>query len=523
MLELWTHQKRAIGQLYSLIRKGTKRVIVASSTGSGKTIMFSQITKDVVSRGKKVLIIVDDSPLISQTVEKLGYFDLTCGVIKSGVKPNYSLPIQVASIDTLIRRDFPEADVVIFDECHLSYSKKYRKVFEFYGERILIGFTATPERTSKRESLTQDWEAMVKGLTIQEAIAEGVNAPFVVYALKRDTLGLKKIKTSHGEYKVDQLSLEMRSPKIMQLAVDQWKGKADGKMTIGFGVDLKHIDDLCRIFNENGIAAETIDGRDTDEKVRQEKYRKLREREIQVLFSVNVLILGFDEKQIECVLCCRPTKSKILWVQMVGRALRVSEGKGEVVILDQAENTWLVQHPLSYVPDDLNSPVTKEKQEAPTKECPECGAAVLSFLMKCPHCGHVFPPKPKAETHEDLQIASARVTNPVLLEQKKLYAGLLKSAMAKNYSPGWAAFQFNAILGRFPASVHKLHALYGSSPSKGQVAEFYEYLKNHEKRKERPQGWLVQQLHSEFGSIDINKFLKFKDEPNRTVGSPGKN
>lgn len=500
-MELWDHQKRLIGDIYSKIKGGLLKILVASSTGSGKTVIFSYICRDILAKNKRVLIVVDDSPLIAQTQEKLSAFGLQAGVIKSGHKPNYSLPCQIASIDSLIRRDYPPADVVIIDEAHLSYSTKYRKLFEFYEGKIFLGFSATPERTSKKEALIRDWQILVRGLTIQEAIAEGINAPFVVYSVERDSLRLGTIRTRGGDYVSADLSVAMRSPKVIQRAIEEWKKKATGRMTIGFGVDIAHIDQLCAAFNKAGIRSETIDGRDKEETTRQEKYRKLREREIDVLFSVNVLTLGFDEKGIECVLCCRPTKSLIMWIQMVGRALRICPGKDEVIILDQAENNRKLMHPLAYEPQDLTNPKIRDKQEAPTKDCPECDASVLSFAMKCPHCGYVFPPAKKHEDLSEMVEMTARVTNDKLLNQKKVYAKFLDQARVKGYDPWWAAEQYKERFYRYPSSIHKKHALYGAAYTEKNVKQFMEYLVDVAGRKGKDQQWIEKKLAEEFGKI----------------------
>lgn len=500
-MELWDHQKNLVGKIYGQIKEGKKKILGASSTGSGKTVIFSYICRDILRKNKRVLIVVDDSPLISQTREKLAAFGIEAGVIKAGHRSNYSLPCQVASVDSLIRREYPEADVVIIDEAHLSYSNKYVQLFETYRGKIFLGFSATPERTSKKESLIRDWEVLVRGLTIQEAIAEGVNAPFVVYSIERDSLRLGTIRTSRGDYVSSQLSVAMRSPKIIQRAIDEWSKKAAGKMTIAFGVDIAHIDQLCAAFCEAGIKALTIDGRDKSEEIREEKYRKLRDREIDILFSVNVLTLGFDEKGVECVLCCRPTKSLIMWIQMVGRALRIARGKGEVIILDQAENTRNLMHPLAYEPQDIREPRKGDPREAPTKDCPECEAVLPSFCMKCPHCGYIFPPPKKLEELSDMVELTARITNDKLLAQKKAYAGFLRTAISKNYAPGWAAVRYEERYGRYPSSLHKKNALYGAGYTEKNVQEYMKYLVNVAKKKGENQEWVEKELKKEFGNL----------------------
>lgn len=501
-MELWEHQKALIGRVYKLIKEGTRRILVASSTGSGKTVVFSRITLDALSRGRRVLIVVDDSPLVPQTLAKLERLGVGAGVIKAGYKPDYTLPVQVASVDTLIRREFPPADVVIIDEAHLSYADKYKALLDrtegFYNKSIIMGFTATPERTNKKESLLRDWDALVTGLTIQEAIAEGVNCPFVLYSIKSGTLDLRHVKTSRGDFVVSELSTAMSAPSIITQAVDEWENKALGLKTIGFGADIAHIDRLAEEFIRRGHSCGTIKGTDGEED-RAKKFAQLRGGTLQVLLSVNVLTLGFDEPSVECVLCCRPTKSMVVWVQQVGRALRRHEGKTQAVILDQAENTRRLLHPLSYEPPDLHTP-RRPTGEAPTKTCPDCAAEVLTFVTTCPHCGYTFPPpQPKKTKLEEMVEVAAQITNPKLLHQKRKYTSLMNQAIAKGNAPEWAAIKFKETYGFYPSNLHTLHAIYGAAFTEENMLAFAHYLHKVAQRRVKDKGWVARHLAKEFG------------------------
>jgi superfamily II DNA or RNA helicase len=502
-MQLRDYQLKAVNDTYAAIREGHKRIVIASCTGSGKTVVMGKIASDIFSKGKKCLVIVDDSPLIEQTIDKFAKYGLKVGVIKSGYMEKRQLNIQVASVDTLIRREFPSADVVFIDECHLSYAKKYERIFEHYRDKIFIGFSATPERMNKRESLTKDWEYMVRGLTLMESIAGGYNVPLIVYPLPHKSLGLGHIKIKKGDYDESQLALTMTQEKVIDRAIDDWEKYAFNRPTICFAVNRDHSKIFCDRLRNRGISAEWIDGTTTDED-RKAKYSRLRSGETKILCSVNVLSVGFDEPCISAIISCRPSKSNVIWIQQCGRGSRLFEGKEDCIIIDHSENTWNLGHPMEYVPPDLQSLPDKEKQEAPVKICPECDCAVLSFMMECPQCGYQFPAKNDRKEYEgDLKEVSPVINNDKLREQRCYYQELLLEAFNNQWSPDYASVRYKEKFGFFPNTLIKRHALFGKYHSEDNVESYLDYLVNVANRKDKNESWVLRHISSEFGKITI--------------------
>jgi superfamily II DNA or RNA helicase len=143
------YQVLLVNQIYHFWASGKKRIIAQLPTGSGKTLIFSQIASEFAVRGEKVLILAHRAELIEQAVKKISNItNLDIGVIKSGVKPNYSAPIQVASVMSLKSRaeNLSDISVVIVDECHHSMAKEWRAILVTFADQYILGMTATPVR-----------------------------------------------------------------------------------------------------------------------------------------------------------------------------------------------------------------------------------------------------------------------------------------------------------------------------------------------------------------------------------------
>jgi len=164
---LRNYQKQFITDLYTQVRKGSKRILGFSATGSGKTLLAAQVAAHAASKNKRSLFVVHRETLISQTADKLSSFGLSeCGFIKAGWQENREALVQIASVQTLERRDWWQelnVDIVILDEAHLTaFAAIVAKMMsEIFPYAIYLGLTATPWRLSKKESLGDIFETLV--------------------------------------------------------------------------------------------------------------------------------------------------------------------------------------------------------------------------------------------------------------------------------------------------------------------------------------------------------------------------
>ena len=184
-IQLRSYQLDIAQQIFSHWSNGYSSVAVQLPTGAGKTIIFTAVANEFISRTDPVLVIAHRTELITQAAAKLETVtNHSIGIIKAGIKPNPDSLIQVASIHTLVRRNPPPASLVIFDEAHHCHSKTYATVFRHYREKgaYILGCTATPARTDGRGlrylySGTPGFEVLVKGSSVRELIEQKYLSP----------------------------------------------------------------------------------------------------------------------------------------------------------------------------------------------------------------------------------------------------------------------------------------------------------------------------------------------------------
>ena len=336
MKTLHGYQHEAIKRLRQTLSDGTKRAILQLPTGAGKTVIASEIIRLGYDKGRRWIFTCPAIELIDQTVEKFrahGIHDI--GVIQADHPlTDPSKQIQVASVQTLARRKIPAADGVIIDEAH----RMYRSVIDWMGDEKwasvpFIGLTATPWATG----MGRIWDRLIIGSTTSEMIEQGYLSKFRVFAPSHPDLD--GVKTIGGDFHEGQLAEAMQRGSLVADVVTTWIAKAERRPTLVFAVDRGHARALCDQFQSSGVKAGYVDG-DTP-KMEREQIRKNFERgEYDVVCNVGVLTTGVDW-DVRCIVLARPTKSEMLYVQMIGRGLRTAPGKldciaeGSPVLTDQ--------------------------------------------------------------------------------------------------------------------------------------------------------------------------------------------
>lgn len=387
-------QAQLIERARSVLMEGHKSVLLVAPTGFGKTVCFSHLSAEVSKRSKRVFIIAHRTELLDQISDTLKKFNVPHGFIASK-RPNLkNLPVQVASVQTLVRRlaDHQPPDLVIIDEAHHAIaSSTWGKILKAWPQTYRLGVTATPQRLSGH-GLRESFEEMVIGPSVRELINNGSLSEYRLFAPPSHFAD--NLHTIGGDYAKGELATAMDKPKITGDAVSHYKKLCNGKRAIAFCVSLDHAAHVAQQFKTAGFRAERIDGR-LEATRRKNIVRRFSQGEIQILTSCEIVSEGFDLPAIECGILLRPTQSLALYLQQVGRTLRPFLGKEFSVILDHAGNT--LRHGL---PDDerdwsLDGQPAKRGKKAETapsvRTCGECFAALRSSTEKCPYCGWIFP------------------------------------------------------------------------------------------------------------------------------------
>ena len=404
MVTLRPYQEDIVQRIYREFEAQEKRLLVVMPTGAGKTVVFSQITRDHSMGG--TLIISHRSEIIDQTCAKLDALGLHYGVIQAGKdkKLRSLADIQVASIQTLHARAIrsnamllPRADLIILDECQHAPASTYQRVLEKYPNARVLGFTATPCRGDGR-GLGSIFDKLVEGPQVPDLIDLGFLVPSVVYSKRID---LRGVLTVAGDYNRGQLEQRMDTDALVGDVVTEWLKRGDDRSTVVFASGVAHSRHIVGEFLASNIPAEHLDGT-TPKDVREAILARLASRETKIVSNAMVLTEGWDCPSIGCCVLARPTKHQGLFRQMIGRALRPADGKAKAIIIDHAGAVYEHGKPEDRIewtldPDDKAHCPQHEKRRQDSKsaflDCTQCGALRAGGLP-CPACGFL-PQRPK--------------------------------------------------------------------------------------------------------------------------------
>lgn len=369
---------------------------------------------------------------------------------------------------------------------------------QVYPQAIYLGLTATPWRLNKHESMGDIFEALVCAPMPHELIDQGFLIKPSYFSLSQ--ADLEKVGQVKGEFDEEELAIACARPELISQIVSDWKRIAYGRRTIAFTVNVQHSRHLCEAFVAEGIPAAHVDGT-TPIKVANRIYRQLATGEILVLSSCMKLTEGFDESSVSAVLLCRPTQSKALFFQMVGRGLRLcpETEKIDCVILDQSGN--IGRH--GFIEDlkqiSLEPGENSKDISAPKKVCPTddggCGAILYAFFKQCPLCGYVFKEHNKVYLVPGLQQLLAESD----LERYEFYREKIRTAYLQSYAPGWAAMLFKERYGHWAPDSWARGAVFGDNPTASQQVSYHSYLQAIAQRKEKPPSWIQRYMNLEFG------------------------
>jgi superfamily II DNA or RNA helicase len=472
---LRSDQTSALDALRDAVREGKRRICMQAPTGWGKTEFAAALTSNAQAKKKKVLFTVPAISLIDQTVSvfaRRGILDV--GVIQADHHmSNWDMPIQIASVQTLMRRTVPDVGVVMLDECH--------RWFKFYEQWLgtrdhpvpdwvnvpLIGLSATPWT----KGLGSWFDHFHKAATIGEMIAAGHLAPFRVYAPAHPDLS--NVRTVAGDYHEGELSAAMQQGMLVADTVETWLKLGEGRPTLCYAVDRAHAMKLKLQFEAAGVPCGYQD-HTTKDAERTAIRRDFHNGKLKVVCNVETLTTGIDW-DVRCIIVARPTKSDMLFVQIIGRGLRNAPGKADCLILDHSDNHlrlgFVTDIDESYVGlHDGKTPRHENRTEGIRlpKECPKCGYLKLPKMACCPACGFVAKVISKLENEPGELRELKPKPKPVQAvwgsKERAHFFGELKCyAKRQGYAPGWASNKYRERIGVWPNG-HKDAPLQVPSP-----------------------------------------------------------
>lgn len=304
--KLRAYQQNAIITMRDKIASGKKRILLVLATGAGKTSVAAEIIRLAREKNKKTLFIAHRQELIYQAHSRFANIGVDAGIIMAGHKMN-GYDIHVASIQTLIRREHPPADIIFIDECHRIAGKSYRTVLENYPDAVHIGLTATPYR-SDLKPLGEFFDEIVAPVTMQQLIDDGFLVQPRYFGAKQD---FSKIKIKMGDYDNKQMFEHVDKKVLYDGVVDKFKQFGYGK-TLVFCINIEHSKKTCEAFVNAGYKAIHLDC-DTDTSTRKRILKEFASGEWQILSNVALFTEGFDLPAINTIIINRATKAKGLY------------------------------------------------------------------------------------------------------------------------------------------------------------------------------------------------------------------
>jgi superfamily II DNA or RNA helicase len=333
-MKLRDYQEECL-EILKQVKEGSKSLVM-SSVGSGKTVIFSSLAANC---GGRVLIVTPSTELREQAEEKLKSIDpdAEIGSVQADLDDVHA-KIVVSTRQSLthpkserLKRMLKhgEFEYLIVDECHQA-PKQIHKIIKQINKNIkVVGFSATP--------YTKECVELFGQPIFRRSILDMIDAEYLVepYAiLIKSKTNISHVKTNNGDFIQGELEKAVNNAERNRLIIESYKKYCfERKLTLVFAAGCDHGKELLKEFRAEGIPCEYVDG-ETSKEQRKSIIEKFKKKEIKVLINVLALSTGFDVPETDSLIICRPTKSRILYEQIVGRGLRLAEEKTDCQIID---------------------------------------------------------------------------------------------------------------------------------------------------------------------------------------------
>lgn len=456
MIQLRPYQQNGVDNIRKSFINGSRSPLFVLSTGGGKTVIFCHIAQQTALKNKRVLILVHRVELLRQTSKALTKSGVRHGLMNPKYTPDLKASVQVASVQTLVNRldKIPAPDLIVIDEAHHATAGSWRKIIEYYPKARILGVTATPIRGDGKGlgvHASGVFDDLVIGPPISDLIDMGFLVKPIIYAPKKQ-LDFSSVKIVRGDYDKAQVTEIMDKPTITGDAVDHYKKLCSGVPAIVFCVSVSHAEHVAQSFRDSGYRAYSVDGT-MDDSTRSRILGGLGNGTIDVVTSCDLVSEGTDIPAVGCAILLRPTQSTGLYLQQVGRALRIADGKTEAIILDHVGNVMSHGFPddhREWSLDGKKKRSRKQIQEAAldVHQCEKC-YAVSKPVPVCPYCGHVR----EVKTREMIQVEGEleRMKRDQLQRDRRSEVGktreledLIALGKSRGYKPGWARAVYKA-------------------------------------------------------------------------------
>ena len=389
MLKLRPYQEYLAHEVFANWRRGHRGVLMQLPTGGGKTATLSKICREFTSKGMAILVLAHRLELVDQLADKLEEVceEPTIRVKRKTISKKRKGLIYVGSIQSVLScyGQLPSIGLVVIDECHRAISHGYRQVMSrFRHESYLLGVTATPVRYDGR-GFKEQFDVLVSGYQTRDLIDDGYLSPFRMF-VPQERIEAQQLGDDGEEYDPHRLGNLIDTKLITSNPAKIWSTTEDcyDRKTIVFCHSISVAERLLSSYLSLGVETAIVTG-STPKKERAQTLAKFKSGEVQVVLNSDLYVEGLDVPDIGCVQILKPTRSLVTYLQMVGRGLRIANGKKDCIILDHTDNSIVHGMP--------------DEKRRWTLEPTYCRS---SSAKTCDECGHRFAPtKQEMETPID--------------------------------------------------------------------------------------------------------------------------
>jgi ATP-dependent helicase IRC3 len=343
-IKLRPYQQEALDSICQNYANGINKQLVVLPTGAGKTVIFSHlplIKQDCLP----MLVLAHRSELLDQARTKImaSNPELTVEIEQAERKAG-KVDVVVASVATLGRNGTPRIEEypkdyfksIVIDEAHHAAAPTYRRIVDYFSPDFLLGVTATPQRSDSTR-LIDVFQEIVYYKSIQDLIEDKWLCPLVGFRVESNT-DISQVQITNGDYAQGQLEDIIDTPERNAHIVAAYRDLAPDKKAIVFASGVKHAEHLALSFRQASVETAVIIGT-TPREEREEILAHFATGKISVIVNVGVLTEGFDEPSVQAIILAKPTRSALLYTQIVGRGTRLHESKEHCIIIDIADTT----------------------------------------------------------------------------------------------------------------------------------------------------------------------------------------
>lgn len=345
-LELREYQQEALDSLETMRANKETIALLYHATGTGKTVTA---VMDAKRCGGRVLFVAHTMELVNQAYStfKNLWDAVSVGKFADSIKDTDSHvicgSIQSVALNLELFQD-NNFDYIIIDEAHHASADTYQKVLAYFKPKFTLGLTATPERADDINIL-EIFKNTAHKLDIQTAVEIGALVPVRCIRIHTN-IDMTKVRFNSVQYNIRDLDDKIFVPERNKLIVDTWLSYVKNKRTVVFCASVKHAEQIAKLFQNAGIDALAVSG-SMKISERNEQLSKFASGDIKVLCACDLLNEGWDCPQTEVLFMARPTMSKVLYTQQLGRGMRKCEGKGYLMVFDFVDNASQYNAPYS--------------------------------------------------------------------------------------------------------------------------------------------------------------------------------